>query len=66
MANVRLVDLAKHYRRGGEVIRALDGVTLDIDKGDRLSDYYPKYYMKRPKFNSSGPVTSWFVLPHPH
>ena len=33
MANVRLVDLAKHYRRGGEVIRALDGVTLDIDKG---------------------------------
>ena len=34
MANVRLVDLAKHYRRGGEVIRALDGVTLDIDKGE--------------------------------
>jgi len=29
-----LVDLAKHYRRGGEVIRALDGVTLDIDKGE--------------------------------
>src|SRR5579859_4793699 len=34
MANVRLVDLAKHYRRGGELIRALDGVTLDIDKGE--------------------------------
>jgi putative ABC transport system ATP-binding protein len=37
MANVRLVDLAKHYRRGGEVIRALDGVTLDIDKGEFIA-----------------------------
>src|ERR1700693_2435816 len=34
MANVRLVDLAKQYQRGSEVIRALDGVTLDIDKGE--------------------------------
>jgi len=34
MANVRLVDLTKHYRRGGETIRALDGVTLEIDKGE--------------------------------
>jgi putative ABC transport system ATP-binding protein len=34
MANVRLVELTKHYKRGSEVIRALDGVTLDIDKGE--------------------------------
>jgi putative ABC transport system ATP-binding protein len=34
MANVRLVDLTKHYRRGAEVIGALDGVTLDIEKGE--------------------------------
>jgi putative ABC transport system ATP-binding protein len=34
MANVRLEDLRKHYTRGGEVIRALDGVTLDIGKGE--------------------------------
>jgi len=34
MANVRLVELTKHYKRGNEVIRALDGVTLDIDKGE--------------------------------
>lgn len=34
MANVRLVDLAKHYQRGDELIRALDGVTLDIEKGE--------------------------------
>src|ERR1700704_4711632 len=34
MADVRLVDLTKHYRRGSEGIRALDGVTLDIGKGE--------------------------------
>src|SRR5256885_6414857 len=34
MANVRLVELTKHYKRGGEIIRALDGVTLDIEKGE--------------------------------
>jgi putative ABC transport system ATP-binding protein len=34
MANVRLVDLSKHYKRGAELIRALDGVTLTIEKGE--------------------------------
>src|ERR1700716_2876934 len=34
MANVRLENLTKHYKRGNEVIHALDGVTLDIDKGE--------------------------------
>ncbi len=34
MANVRLDNLRKHYKRGSEIIRALDGVTLDIDKGE--------------------------------
>jgi ABC-type lipoprotein export system ATPase subunit len=34
MANVKLEDLRKHYKRGSEIIRALDGVTLDIDKGE--------------------------------
>ena len=34
MANVRLADLTKHYKRGNEVIHALDGVTLEIDKGE--------------------------------
>jgi putative ABC transport system ATP-binding protein len=34
MADVRLVQLSKHYKRGGEVIRALDGVTLEIGKGE--------------------------------
>lgn len=30
-AVVELKDLAKHYRRGGEVVKALDGVDLRID-----------------------------------
>src|SRR5207244_2992872 len=34
MANVRLVELTKNYKRGSEVIHAVDGVTLDIDKGE--------------------------------
>jgi putative ABC transport system ATP-binding protein len=34
MADVRLVELTKHYKQGREVIRALDGVTLDITKGE--------------------------------
>ena len=34
MADVRLVGLSKNYKRGAEVIKALDGVTLDIDKGE--------------------------------
>ena len=34
MAGVQLVNLTKHYKRGSEVIRALDGVTLKIDRGE--------------------------------
>jgi len=34
MAGVRLADLTKHYRRGSETIRALEGVTLDIEPGE--------------------------------
>ena len=34
MADIRLQQLAKYYKRGSETIRALDGVTLDIAKGE--------------------------------
>ncbi len=34
MADIRIEALTKHYERGGEVIRALDGVTLEIGKGE--------------------------------
>jgi ABC-type lipoprotein export system ATPase subunit len=34
MADIRLEDLTKHYKRGIEVIHALDGVTLTIGKGE--------------------------------
>jgi putative ABC transport system ATP-binding protein len=34
MSNIKLQNLTKYYKRGGEVIRALDGVTINIDKGE--------------------------------
>ena len=34
MAGVELVDLTKNYKRGSEIIRALDGVTLTIEPGE--------------------------------
>jgi len=37
VAGIRLEQLTKHYRRGGEIIRALDDVTLDIDKGEFIA-----------------------------
>jgi len=37
VASVRLEDLRKYYKRGSEVIRALDGVTLDIEKGEFMA-----------------------------
>src|SRR5215471_3311069 len=37
MATARLEGLTKHYRRGSETIRALDDVTLDIDKGEFIA-----------------------------
>src|ERR671937_815851 len=37
MAGVELVGLTKHYKRGSEVIRALDGVTLDIERGEFIA-----------------------------
>src|SRR5437773_3927810 len=37
MANVRLVELTKYYKRGSEVIKAVDGVKLDIDKGEFIA-----------------------------
>jgi ABC-type lipoprotein export system ATPase subunit len=37
MAGVRLEALTKHYKRGSEIIRALDGVTLEIDPGEFIA-----------------------------
>src|SRR5882672_5872488 len=34
MANLQLRDLTKHYKQGKTVIKALDGVTLDIGDGE--------------------------------
>ena len=37
MAGVQLVELTKHYKRGSEIIHALDGVTLSIEKGELVA-----------------------------
>ena len=37
MANVELVELTKHYRQGRTVVRALDGVSLQIETGEFVS-----------------------------
>jgi len=34
---VRIRDLVKEYRRGAEVVRVLDGLSLDIDRGDYVA-----------------------------
>jgi ABC-type lipoprotein export system ATPase subunit len=34
VAHLQLQDLTKHYKQGKAVIKALDGVTLDIDDGE--------------------------------
>jgi len=37
MANIELVDLTKHYKQGRNVVRALDGVSLEIGAGGFIS-----------------------------
>lgn len=37
MATVKLRELSKQYKRGSEVIHALDGVTINIDKGEFIA-----------------------------
>ena len=37
MANIELVELTKHYRQGRTVVRALDGVSLEIGAGEFVS-----------------------------
>ena len=34
MAHLQLVDLTKHYKQGKSVVKALDGVTLEIGDGE--------------------------------
>ncbi len=37
MALVEIKNLSKHYHKGGQTIKPLDGVTLDIDQGEFIS-----------------------------
>ena len=37
MSSIELVDLTKHYKQGRDVVRALDGVSLEIGAGEFVS-----------------------------
>lgn len=37
MSLVQIKDVTKHYHKGGETIKPLDGVTLDIEQGEFIS-----------------------------
>jgi putative ABC transport system ATP-binding protein len=37
MSTIELIDLTKHYRQGKDVVRALDGVSLQIHSGEFMS-----------------------------
>jgi putative ABC transport system ATP-binding protein len=37
MANIELIDLTKHYHQGKTLVRALDGVSLEIKSGEFVS-----------------------------
>jgi putative ABC transport system ATP-binding protein len=41
VAELQLRDLVKHYRGGGETVRAVDGVTLTIEAGEIVGLYGP-------------------------
>lgn len=51
---IELEDLAKYYTIGGEVIKALDGVNLEIGKGEYLSIVGPSGSGKTTLFNLIG------------
>ncbi|MFZ1155638.1 MAG: ABC transporter ATP-binding protein [Solirubrobacteraceae bacterium] len=41
MSALQLRDVVKHYPSGGETVRAVDGVTLDIEPGELVALYGP-------------------------
>ena len=51
---IELEDLAKYYTVGGEVIRALDGVNLQVGRGEYLSIVGPSGSGKTTLFNLIG------------
>ena len=55
---IRALDVKRHYRQGDETIRALDGVSLDIYRGEYLSIMGPSGSGKSTLFNMIGGIDS--------
>ncbi len=55
---IRAIDVARYYGRGDNVTRALDGVTLDVFRGEYLSIMGPSGSGKSTLFNMIGGIDS--------
>jgi putative ABC transport system ATP-binding protein len=55
---IRALDVKRHYQQGDEVIKALDGVTLDVYRGEYLSIMGPSGSGKSTLFNMIGGIDS--------
>ena len=55
---IRAIDVSRHYSQGDELIRALDGVTLDVFRGEYLSIMGPSGSGKSTLFNMIGGIDS--------
>ena len=59
---IRALDVKRHYTQGDEIIKALDGVSLDVYRGEYLSIMGPSGSGKSTLFNMIG-ATHFNPLP---
>ena len=55
---VRLEDVCRHYTVGGETVKALDGVSFSINRGEYWAIMGPSGSAKAPFSTSSGASTA--------
>jgi putative ABC transport system ATP-binding protein len=55
---IRALDVKRHYQQGDEVIKALDGVSIDVFRGEYLSIMGPSGSGKSTLFNMIGGIDS--------
>src|SRR5512140_3558275 len=55
---IRAIDVKRHYQQGDATIRALDGISLDVYRGEYLSIMGPSGSGKSTLFNMIGGIDS--------